>query len=179
MLEHGGLPLRVGQGQLNRQPHIRHAQLGDHRAVHQLHHGVDHALGVDHHLDLIRRHAKEVHGLHKLQALVHQGGAVHRDLGAHAPVGMAHRLLRGDILQFLPASAPEGAAGAGKQDLFELSLSPAHQALEDGGMLRVHRHDLRALFPGAGHHQIARADQGLLVGQGDAFFLRDGREGRL
>ncbi len=61
----------------------------------------------------------------------------------------------------------------------ELPLLPAHQALEDGGVLRVHGHDLRAALSGPGHDHVAGADQGLLVGQGDALFRVNGRQRRL
>ena len=115
-----------------------------------------------------------MHGLHKFQALVHHGGAVHRDFGAHAPVGVLHRLLRGHILQLGAVSPPEGAAGAGEQDLAQFPLLPAHQTLEDGGMLRIHRDDLGPLLRRPGHDDVPGADQGLLVGQGDALFPVDG-----
>ena len=120
-----------------------------------------------------------MHGLHEFQALVHHGGAVHGDLGAHAPVGVLHRLLRGHVLQLSAGLAPEGAAGAGEQDLAQLPLLPAHQALEDGGMLRIHRHDLRPLLRRPGHDDVPGADQGLLVGKGNALSLVDGGQGGL
>ena len=134
---------------------------------------------MDYHLDVVRRHAEQMHGLHEFQALVHHGGAVHGDLGAHAPVGVLHRLLRGHVLQFSAGLAPEGAAGAGEQDLAQFPLLPAHQALEDGGMLRIHRDDLRSLLRRPCHDDIAGADQGLLVGQGDALFPVDGGQSGL
>ena len=134
---------------------------------------------MDYHLDVVRRHAEQMHGLHKFQALVHHGGAVHGDFGAHAPVGMLHRLLRGHVLQLSPGLTPEGAAGTGEQDLAQLPLLPAHQALEDGGMLRIHRHDLCPFLRRPGHDDVPGTDQGLLVGQGNALFPVDGGQGGL
>ena len=164
---------------MNGQAHIRHTQLGNHRAVHQLYHRVYDALGMNYHLDVVRSHAEQMHGLHKFQALVHHGGAVHRDLGAHAPVGVLHRLLGRHILQFFPGLAPEGASGTGEQDFMQFPLLPAHQALEDGGMLRIHRDDLRPLLRRPGHNDVPCADQGLLIGQGDALLGIDGGQGGL
>ena len=43
--------LGIGAGVLDRQPHVRHAQLCNHRAIGQLHHRVHDRLGVDHHVD--------------------------------------------------------------------------------------------------------------------------------
>ena len=84
------------------------------------------------------------------------------------------------MLQFRQFPSIEGSAGAGEKDFFDLFPPPAAlQALEDGGMLAVHRHDLRAIAVGGGHHQLPGADQGLLVGKGDALALPDGGQGGL
>ncbi len=178
VLKQRGAALRIRQRKLDRKPHVRYAELGDHGAVHQLHHRVYDALGVNHHSNVLRLDGKEVHGLHKLQPLVHQRGAVHGNLRAHAPVGMRHRLRGRNALQLLALLPAEGAAGAGEQDLVQLAFSPAHETLEDGGMLRIHGHDLRALLLCPRHDEIARADKRLLVGKGDALFRVDGGKRR-
>ena len=42
-------------------------------------------------------------------------------------------------------------------------------------MLTVHRHDLRAVFPGTAHDDVARAHERFFIGQRDAaaFLLRE------
>ena len=88
--------------------------------------------------------------------------------------GLLHR--GGGHLFLLPA--PEGAAGGGEDQAAYLSPVPAAlKALEDSGVLGIHRHDLRAIGVSSLHHQFPGAHQGLLVGQGDALALTDGRQG--
>ena len=179
MFEHGRETLRIRQCKLNRQAHIRNAELCDDRAVNQLNHGMDHTLRVDHNLNVIRRHAEQMHGLDKFQTLVHHRGAVDGDFCPHIPVRMADCLLRRDVFQLASRSAAEGAAGTGEQDFLQLTLFSPHQALEDRGMLTVNRDDFRAALRGPLHDQRARADQRLLIGKGDSFLFPDGSERRL
>ena len=54
-------PLRITQCQTDRNPHIRHAHLTDHRIVRKLHRRVQNALRVHQHLDLICRHIEQLH----------------------------------------------------------------------------------------------------------------------
>ncbi len=68
------LSLGIVQGILDGQPHIRRAQLGNHRSVHILHHGMNHTLGVNHHLNLIQIDIKKPLCFHDLQPLVDQRG---------------------------------------------------------------------------------------------------------
>ena len=55
---------------------------------------------------------------------------------------------------------------------------PAGQALENGRVLGIDRHDLRTAFSGAAHDDVARAHERLLIGQRDAPSLFDGRKRR-
>ena len=55
---------------------------------------VDDRLRMDHHVDRGLRGAEQVVRLDQLEPLVHQGGAVDRDLAAHLPGRMGERLLR-------------------------------------------------------------------------------------
>ncbi len=100
----GGHPPGIGEGVLDGHRHIRHPQLGHHRVVLILDHGVDDALPVDHHLDAVLRQIKEPGRLDDLQALVHHGGGVDGDFGAHVPVGVAQGLLPGDGRKLLRGS---------------------------------------------------------------------------
>ena len=141
---------------------------------------MDDALPVDHHRHLLQGQAIEPHGLDDLQALVHQRGAVHGDLGAHGPVGVAEGVRSGHFAHFLRRHAVKGPAGAGEDQSFDLPpVGAALEALEDGGVLRIHRHDLRPVCIRRVHHQLAGADQRLLIGQGDALLLPDGGQGGL
>ena len=71
---------------------------------------------------------------------------------------------------------PAGARQDQPPHLF--SIAAAHQTLENGRMFRVDREDLRAAPRGFLHDKLARADERLLVGEGDALSLADGRKRR-
>src|SRR6185437_15492508 len=84
---------RVG----NRRAHVGRAELRQHRAVAVIDQAVYHRLRMHHDLDLARAEAEEMMRLDHLEALVHHGRGIDRDLGAHAPVGMRYRLFRRDV----------------------------------------------------------------------------------
>ena len=90
---------------------------------------------------------------------------------------MGHRLLGRDIFELRARLAAEGTAGAGEQDLVEFPGLSAHKTLEDRRVFGVHGNDLRTLLFGTLHHDLARADQGLFIGKGDALTLVDGGKG--
>ena len=86
----------------------------------------------------------------------------------------------GHFARFFPCHAVERSAGAGQDQPFDLPAVPAAlEALENGGVLGVHGHDLRTRRIRRVHHQLPGTHQGLLVGQGDAFLFLDGGQGRL
>ena len=116
----GGEAAGMGQGVLDAVPHIRHRHLGDDAMVNIFHHGVDHALAVDDDLHLVGRHTEEMHRLDDLEALVHEGGGVYRDLGSHFPGGVSQGHGFGDGLQLFLGVAVEGAARGGQQDAADL-----------------------------------------------------------
>ena len=87
-------PSWVGQGVADGRAHVGHAQMREDSAVREAHHAVHDALRVEQHRDALVGQAEQVVGLDDLQALVHQGRGVDRDLGAHRPIGMLERLLR-------------------------------------------------------------------------------------
>ena len=135
---------------------------------------------MDHHIHLFHRQMVQMHGLDHFQTLIHQGCAVDGDLCAHFPVGMLQRIGLGHRSQLFPVIAEERTAGAGQNDLFYLSRAvTAHKALENRRMLRIHRHDLRAIFGRLCHHQFTGADQGLLIGKTDPLTGPNGRQRRL
>ena len=93
---------------------------------------------------------------------------------------MLQRVLGAHLLKLLVRPAEKRPTRARQDQAAHLFfVAAALQALENGTVLRVHGHDLRAAARGLRHHQLARADERLLVRQRDALFLRDGRERRL
>ena len=81
------------------------------------------------------------------------------------------------VLQFFRVFPEERPAGAGQNQAAHLAaVAAAHQALENGGMLRIHRDDLRSVLPCGRHDERAAADERFLVRKGNALFLPDGRQ---
>jgi hypothetical protein len=80
--------LRPCQRMRNWGAHVRVTELRQHRAVDVLDQGMDHALRMHDDLDLLRGRIEQPACLDDLQALVHHGRRVHRDLAAHVPVRM-------------------------------------------------------------------------------------------
>ena len=162
-------PLRVGHRVEDGHPHVRHAQLGQDGPVLKAHHGMDDALGMDDHLDLLRGHVKQPFRLDDFQGLVEHGRRVHGDLLAHVPGRVVQCLGLGGVHDFFLRPGAEGAAGGRQEDAGGLLPLPPLQALEDGAVLAVHRQQgrdpvfHRALL----HHQLAAGHQGFLVGQED------------
>src|SRR5579859_2737032 len=158
-----GHPVRPGQRERDRYPHVRRAGLGECGPVGELHHRVDDRLRVHDDAEPAERHAEQQVRLDQLQALVDQGGAVHRDDRAHLPGGMGERLLRGHIGQLGPAAAAERPAAGGQHQAPYFLGPAAAQALRDRRVLGVDRDDLPRLGP-LGHQRPAD-DQRLLVRQ--------------
>ena len=92
--------LGIGHGVLDGQAHVRHAQLGNHRAVLKRHGGMHNTLGMHHHADFLRGHVEQPAGLHDFKGLVEHAGRVDGDLRAHTPVG---------VIESLPAGGPGDA----------------------------------------------------------------------
>ena len=102
---------------------------------------------LDDNLNFIFGQAEQPGGLDQFQALVHQGGGVDGDLGTHVPVGVLEGISLGLAPQLLSLHAEEGAAGGREQDLGQaLGALLVLQALEDGGVLAVHRQQLHPVL---------------------------------
>ena len=99
--------MRSGQpeGVPDGQAHVRHAQLGDRRAVGELHHRVDHGLRVHDDLDVVVVDPEQLVGLDDLEPLVHQRAGVDRDLRTHRPRRMGQSLVDRDRRRGRPVSA--------------------------------------------------------------------------
>ena len=117
---------------------------------------MDDRLRVNDDLDVVVVQAKEVVGLDHLQALVHQGGGIDRDLAPHAPVGVAGGIGHGGLVQISRVPVAEGTAAGGQLNPAQpwggnprgkaCGVGPgrALQALEDGGVLGVGGQQARA-----------------------------------
>ena len=93
-------PPRICQRILDRDAHIRHAELRDHRMVAVFDQRVDDALAVHDHVDVVRLHIEKPLCLDEFEALVHQRGAVDRHLRAHIPVRVLERVGRLHTAEF-------------------------------------------------------------------------------
>ena len=145
-------------------------QLGDRGAVGELDHRVHDRLRVHHHLDLVVVDAEQLVGLDHLEALVHQRRRVDRDLRAHLPRRVGQRLVDVDVGELGARAAAERPAAGGEHDPGDLAagVADAAQALVDGAVLAVDRHELGARRRPQRLHDRAAGDEALLVGQRQA-----------
>ena len=158
-------PLWITQCQTDRNPHIRHAHLTDHRIVRKLHRRVQNALRVHQHLDLICRHIEQPPRLDDLQTFVHHGRRIDRDLRAHVPVRMAQRLRQRHMRKLLPRKSAKRTAARCQEYFFNRTVPIALQALKNCAVLAVHRQQLHAAFGCRLHDQLPARQQRLLVGE--------------
>ena len=90
---------------------------------------------------------------------------IDRDLGAHPPIGMGHRLERGHRRHLRQAVAPEGPARGGQDQALDALAGLAAQRLEDRVVLGIDRQKQGAAAFDLGHQQRAGADQAFLGGE--------------
>jgi hypothetical protein len=102
--------VRIAQGELNGQLHIRQTHLGLHAAIFELNNAVHDALRMHDYIDLLGFQPKKPLGLYHLQPFVHHAGTVDGDLGAHVPVGMLQCLRLGHMHQLIALLATERPA---------------------------------------------------------------------
>ena len=137
------------------------------------------ALWMNQHLNLLGRNAEEPLSLCHLETLVHQRRRINGNLGAHIPGRMLQRIGSGNLLQLLVGKVAERTARAGKEELLYLVITLAHQTLEDGAVLAIHRKDRHMVFLGKIADQLTSHHQGLLVGKTDLLASLDGMDGWL
>ena len=172
----------IGQRVLDRQSHVRGAQLGLQGAVPEPDGRVNDALRVDDDLDGVVADIVQPVRLDDLQALVGERRGVDRDLRPHRPGRMLERLLGRHRGQLCRRGVEERAARGREDEGGDVVHGFADQALPDGRMLRVDRAQpgerarvrvgLVRGGPGGGqrarqrHHEVAAGDERLLVGRG-------------
>ncbi len=136
-------PVRIGKRILNRQTHVGHAQLRDHRPVGELHQRVHDRLRMHEHVDLVRAHAEQPVRFDHLETLVHQRRGIDGDLPAHPPGRMLERVGGGDARQLRRRAAAKGSTRRGENQPADLRRLAAVQALVHGVVLAVDRQDGR------------------------------------
>ena len=162
-------PVGIGEGVLDGQPHVGHAELRLHAAVAELHGAVDDALGMDEHLYPFGGHAKEPFGLDDLKALVHERCRVDGDLRAHVPCRVAQGVGSRHLVELSGVHQSERSARTGEQDFLHGVVAFAHEALEDGRMLAVDGQYGHVVLHGQLADELACDHECLLVGE--AYFL--------
>ncbi len=160
-------PLRMGQRHGDRDAHVGQPQLGQHRAVPELHQRMDDRLRMHHHFHLLRRHVEEPSRLDQLEPLVHERRRVDRDLGPHRPVRVPQGFFDGSRRDALGRPGAKRSTGSREQDAREILPALAGERLEDGAVLAVHWQQRHAAGAHFAEHQGARHDEHFLVGQRD------------
>src|SRR5690606_6469582 len=158
--------------------HVGASELRHQGAVAELHQGVDDRAGVHDDLDAVEPDAEQLVGLDHLQALVHQGGGIDGDLGAHHPRGVLEGIRLGDGDEVGLRALAERAARGGKLQEIDLVDGTSRETLEDGGMLRIDGDETGfRVAAQRGVDQIAGHHHAFLVGQADGFSVADGFQG--
>ena len=126
------------------------------------------------HMDPLRLHVEEPLGLDDFETFVHHGCRVDGDLRPHVPVGVLQCEVLSGRLDPRPVPGAERAARSREMDARKRVPLRGLQALENGGMLGVHRKDLHAVLAGLRHDDGSRGDERLFIGKGDVFTGPDG-----
>ena len=159
--------------------HIGQAQLSLDRTVLEGDHRVDDALRMDENFNVIGHHAKQPARLDHLKALVHHRCRIDGDFGTHRPVGMLQCVGCSNRLELFLGQRAERATRRREQQLVDILMALADQALVKSAMLAVNgiEHAVRVLHQTV--NQLTSNHQGLLVGQSDAFARTDSCNRRL
>src|SRR5215218_8230896 len=102
--------LRKTECILNGQFHVRQSHLCLDASILELYHGVDNALRMYYHFNLIGLQVEQPFGLNHFQSFVHKRGRIYTDLGAHTPVRMLQSMFSFYIYQVIGLSAEERSA---------------------------------------------------------------------
>ena len=140
--------LREREGILDRQTHIRHAQLSLHGSIDKLNSTMNNTLRMNQHFYLISRNAEEPFRLCHLETLVHERSRIDGNLGSHIPCRMLEGIGCSNLLQLLVGKIAERSARTGKKKFLYLVVTLAHQTLEDGTVLAIYRKNWHMIFLG-------------------------------
>ena len=158
---------RVRERMLDREAHVGKAELGLVRAIDELDERMDHALRMDHGIDLSVGQAVQPFRLDDLERLVHERGRVDGDLRSHAPRGMRERGARLHVVHRGRGPAAERAAAGGEDEAPDAVERFASQALPDGGVLAVDRPQPLQWLPAEpverGRHEMTPGHERFLV----------------
>ena len=168
----------ICQSVLNGYAHIRFPKLRHNGTIFIFHCGMNDALGMHQHFDLICIYAKEPFCFHDFQTFIHQCGRVDGDLFAHAPVRMTKGICRCYIFQFVQCFSTERPAGSCQQDTTDLIVFIALQRLENSRMFTVYGINGNAFFLCQIHYQLTCGNQRFLICQCDVFSCGNGFESR-
>ena len=157
----------IGEGILNRETHVGHSQLSLNRTVGKLHSTVDYRLRMNQHLDLVGIDTEKPFSLDDLESLVHHRRRVDGDLRSHVPCGMAQGIILSHLLQLLASEQAERASTCREQNLLYLIVALTHNALENGGMLTIHRQYRSMVFLCQLAYQCTSHNKRFLVGETD------------
>ena len=154
-------------------------------------------LGVDEGGEFFGWQTKKMVGFDEFEGLVHHGGGVDGDLGAHVPCGVVEGLLGCGVVGFFGVGITERATGCGEDDAADvggvdarnnpapgsfaaprsLGRGTGEEALPEGGVFGVDGEELAAGAPGEGDDEVAGGDEGFFVGERDVVSAIDGGEG--
>ena len=157
--------LGIGQGEGDRDAHVRVAEVRERGAVAEADERVDDRRRLQHDLDPLVRQAEEEVRLDQLEALVGERRRVDRDLRAHAPGRMRERLLGRDVVELVARAPAERAARAGQHERVDLLRGAALEALERRRVLAVDRQQQASSPLLRREGELAGRDQALLVGE--------------
>ena len=133
---------------------------------------MDHALRVNHHFDLVGRRTEQPVRLDHFQALVHHGRRVNRNLPAHRPFGMRHRLLRRHCRQLLDRSGAKRPSRGRKEHApdpapYHVARVAVRHRLENRIVLAVDRQQQRTGTAHLRHEYFPGHHKRFLVGKQD------------
>ena len=135
---------------------------------------MDHALPLDHDVDVLLPDSEQPAGLDDLKALVHKRCAVYCDPSPHVPGRMLKGVGCGDPFELLPALSVKSAAGGGEDELFDLFPPACLKALEYCAVFAVDRDYLRPVSGGGSHHVLSGYDERFLVRKSEPPAAGDG-----
>ena len=165
--------VRIIECILDWKAHIRCSKLSNDATILKLHHGMDHTLRLNHHLNMIKIHPKKPFGFHDLKAFIYQSRGIYRDLLSHYPVRMLQCILKSHLFKIISISSTERTAGCRDQKFMYFFAVFSIQSLKDRTVLTVNRKDLYSVFLCHRHDQMSCSYQGFFVCQGNILTRTD------